>query len=66
MQVCLVLLFLAVKVSPVTKADSLARAFFVKVAGLVPASRTRAAQVEKKLEEVQESNPNLGSLARAS
>lgn len=69
MQVCLVLVFSAVKVSSATKVDCMAQAFLVKVACLVLASWAGAVQVEKKVEVplVQENSPAaLGSLAQAS
>lgn len=69
MQVCLVLVFSAVKVSSAEKVDCLAQAFLVKVGYLVLASLAEEVRVEKKVEVplMQEMNPaDLGSLAQAS
>lgn len=69
MQVCLVLVFLAVKVSSAEKVDCLAQACLVKVGYLVLASLAEEVRVEKKVEVplMQQMNPaDLGSLAQAS
>ncbi|PKU34722.1 hypothetical protein llap_14973 [Limosa lapponica baueri] len=49
-EVCLVLVFLAVKVSSVEKMGCLAQAFLVKVDYLVPASLAKEVRVENKVE----------------
>lgn len=69
MQVCLVLVFLAAKVSSAEKVDCLAQAFLMKVGYWVPASLAEEVRVEKKVEVplMQERHPtDLGSLAQAS